>query len=165
MRQLQSTLQTLGFFPSTIAPTGVFGPATREAVRAFQAANGLPQVGVVGPATRAALNTSGSPAAETPASATSVPSSESTPPPPVQAPTSDTNTTYTFTENLSRGSSGEDVRQLQTKLQDLGFLPTTIQPTGVFGPATQQAVRAFQAANGISQAGTVGPATRAALNK
>ena len=76
-----------------------------------------------------------------------------------------TTPSFVFTLFLSRGSSGPEVLELQKKLQSLGFLPSTITPNGVFGPATQEAVVAFQRANGIDPFGYVGPATRAVLNK
>jgi hypothetical protein len=72
---------------------------------------------------------------------------------------------YLFTLFLSRGSHGEEVRQLQLKLKALGFFPADITPTGFFGPITEAAVKAFQSAHGISPLGFVGPLTRAALNK
>ncbi|MEK7511297.1 MAG: peptidoglycan-binding protein [Patescibacteria group bacterium] len=53
--ELQQKLLVLGFFGDT--PTGYFGPITRAAVMAFQAAKGLEQVGFVGPRTRALLAT------------------------------------------------------------------------------------------------------------
>ncbi|MEK7511296.1 MAG: peptidoglycan-binding protein [Patescibacteria group bacterium] len=53
--EVQQKLLVLGFFGDT--PTGYFGPITRAAVAAFQAAKGLEQVGFVGPRTRALLAT------------------------------------------------------------------------------------------------------------
>jgi hypothetical protein len=78
---------------------------------------------------------------------------------------------YQFTRNLSAGTSGEDVRQLQIKLNSEGF---TISQTGsgssgnettYFGELTRQAVVKYQVAKGISPAvGFVGPVTRERLN-
>lgn len=52
--ELQNRLKEEGYF--NVTSTGYFGPLTASAVRAYQAANGLPSVGVVGPQTRALLN-------------------------------------------------------------------------------------------------------------
>lgn len=52
--ELQNRLREEGYF--NVASTGYFGPLTASAVKAYQAANGLPAVGVVGPQTRALLN-------------------------------------------------------------------------------------------------------------
>ena len=61
-----------------------------------------------------------------------------------------------FKSTLKRGSSGSEVKQLQVKLQALGFLSTDITPNGNFGYATQKAVQAFQSANDLSSVGFVG---------
>jgi hypothetical protein len=74
-------------------------------------------------------------------------------------------TGYTFTKFLSSGSSGEEVRQLQLKLQAMGFLAKDVTPNGYFGPATTQAVKDLQKAYGLDTAGYVGPGTRDVLNK
>jgi phosphodiesterase/alkaline phosphatase D-like protein len=71
----------------------------------------------------------------------------------------------TFTEFLSLGSGDAEVLALQKLLQCLGYFPADIVPNGYFGPATQNAVKGFQTANGIDPAGHVGPATREALNR
>lgn len=52
---LQAKLKTLGYF--ALAPTGYFGPITKNAVIAFQKANSIDPIGIVGPKTRAALAT------------------------------------------------------------------------------------------------------------
>jgi len=62
---------------------------------------------------------------------------------------------------LKLGSSGPDVQALQQRLSDLGFDPNGLD--GNFGPGTEKAVRAFQAANGLGVDGNVGPDTLAAL--
>jgi len=52
---LQNCLKFEGLFPSNIESTGVFGPVTTKAVKAFQTKYGIEQVGVVGPKTTAKL--------------------------------------------------------------------------------------------------------------
>jgi len=135
--RLQTFLQTLGHFTAT--PTGYFGPVTKEAVVSFQKAEGIDPVGIVGPQTRAALNAT-----------TAIPTATTTP------------TKYTFTKNLYEGLNGEEVTNLQTFLQTLGYFKAT--PTGYFGPVTKAAVVSFQVDKNIDPIGIVGPVTRAALN-
>ncbi len=69
-----------------------------------------------------------------------------------------------FNKNLSRGSKGEDVSNLQRLLaQDKAIYPEGIV-SGVFGPMTEIAVKKFQAKYNLPQVGRVGPATREILN-
>lgn len=70
---------------------------------------------------------------------------------------------YFFAQDISEGASGEVVRQLQLKLQALGFYQYSI--TGYFGPITRAAVASFQTSKSIDPIGVVGPKTRAALNE
>ena len=58
---------------------------------------------------------------------------------------------YTFTQNLTRGSRGEEVRNLQIALMILGFLDF-VQPAdrGYYGALTQEAVKKFLIAQKIS---------------
>lgn len=62
---------------------------------------------------------------------------------------------------LKRGARGDDVRRLQQLLQGAGFDPGGVD--GAFGPRTDQAVRAFQAAQGLQADGVVGTITWSAL--
>jgi hypothetical protein len=71
---------------------------------------------------------------------------------------------FRFTLNLRIGSRGTEVTELQKVLIAGGFLKIAA-PTGYFGPATQVALKAYQKKYGIPQTGTVGPLTRAQLNK
>ncbi|MDB5238106.1 MAG: exported protein of unknown function [Candidatus Kaiserbacteria bacterium] len=71
--------------------------------------------------------------------------------------------TYNFTTNLTIGSKGADVNALQQILIDAGYLKIS-STTGFYGSLTASAVKMWQKAHGISQTGTVGPLTRAALN-
>lgn len=75
------------------------------------------------------------------------------------------------TRNLGIGSKGEQVTNLQQCLVDLGYFnQADMDPT--YGPKTRQAVKAFQAAEGIANSGNewstgygyVGPKTRKKLN-
>jgi GH24 family phage-related lysozyme (muramidase) len=61
---------------------------------------------------------------------------------------------------LRRGAQGDKVRRLQSALTAAGFQCAT---DGDFGPATERAVKAFQAAKGLTADGIAGPMTRAAL--
>jgi len=63
--------------------------------------------------------------------------------------------------DLSFGATGGEVTKLQTFLKAQGYFSAAMIPN--FGNATLAAVRSFQRANGISQTGTVGPMTRAAI--
>ena len=66
---------------------------------------------------------------------------------------------------LKLGSSGESVKLLQETLIKAGLLPSDLVVSGKFDKATQTAVKLFQKKNKLSQVGSVGPATAAALNK
>jgi Putative peptidoglycan binding domain/CHAP domain len=57
--------------------------------------------------------------------------------------------------------AGPDVLAVQRRLARLGFDPGPLD--GRYGPATDHAVRRFQASAGLDVDGIVGPATRAAL--
>ena len=64
---------------------------------------------------------------------------------------------------LYNGSKGEDVRELQQALIDLGYLKGTAD--GIFGNKTEIAVRKFQKANKLSVDGLAGLTTRELILK
>ena len=65
-------------------------------------------------------------------------------------------------EVLSRyGSSGEEVKQIQTRLKSWGYYKGAVD--GVYGSKTQAAVKAFQKANGLTVDGVAGPKTLEAI--
>lgn len=73
---------------------------------------------------------------------------------------------YTFTKDLTIGSTGSDVVELQKVLVSKGHL---VMPAGVamgyFGTLTKNAVAAWQAASGIAPAaGYFGPLSRSKMN-
>lgn len=59
------------------------------------------------------------------------------------------------------GSQGEEVRQIQTVLQNQGYFDGKID--GIFGEQTLKAVKSFQNNNGLTADGIVGSKTLAAL--
>lgn len=59
------------------------------------------------------------------------------------------------------GSTGSDVREVQQRLKNWGYYDGAVD--GVYGPKTFEAVKKFQAKNGLAVDGNVGPQTRAAL--
>lgn len=61
---------------------------------------------------------------------------------------------------LSLGDTGTEVKQLQESLIKVGF---KLVADSKFGPVTENAVKAFQAANGLTVDGFYGPATKAKL--
>lgn len=64
---------------------------------------------------------------------------------------------------LRLGSSGDDVREIQIKLnrisKDYPLIPKIAEPNGVFGIYTEEAVRQFQNTFNLAQDGIVGKAT------
>jgi len=131
VKTLQSLLNQLGY--SVGAVDGIFGPATENGVKRFQASCGLVADGIVGPKTWAALER-----------AKAQPSSK----PVVERPT------------VRRGSRGRTVEYLQQLLRKHGFV---LAVDGIFGPATEKAVIEFQKKKGLVADGIVGPKTWAAL--
>ena len=60
-----------------------------------------------------------------------------------------------------QGSTGKQVRIIQTKLKNWGYYDGAVD--GIFGSGTAEAVRYFQRKNGLTADGIVGPATLKAL--
>ncbi|MDB5260038.1 MAG: putative peptidoglycan binding domain protein [Candidatus Nomurabacteria bacterium] len=68
-----------------------------------------------------------------------------------------------ITGSLSQGSTNPEVYILQGFLKQSGYLNAI--PNGTFGAQTKLAVKSFQRDNGIQPTGSVGPATRNAINE
>jgi hypothetical protein len=64
---------------------------------------------------------------------------------------------------LKSGDSGDEVKRLQEALAALGY-DIGGEPDGVFGPATEEAVKQFQADSGLTADGVAGPETLKAIN-
>ncbi len=69
--------------------------------------------------------------------------------------------------DLKRGSTGQNVKDLQSALVKLGFMTQAQMNTGpgTFGPQTEASLKKFQAKYGVSATGYFGPQSRAALTK
>lgn len=130
---LQRRLIELGWLSGKV--TGTFDEATAAAVSAFQKkTSGLWEDGIAGPETLRALYSSDAARTNKPATVSK--------------------------ETLEMGSTGSEVRKLQEKLKELGYLSGSVD--GTFGVATQAAVIAFQKNNNLTADGKAGTAT---LNK
>ena len=58
---------------------------------------------------------------------------------------------------LSSGAMGQTVYDIQARLKELGYYP--YDPDAKFGPGTLEAVKRFQAENGLKEDGIVGEET------
>jgi len=141
VRQWQTILVGAGH---RIATDGVFGPATERATVAFQRVLGVGADGVVGPQTRAAT-------ARLLAWLAAAKPRPSAPP---------------FPGTARQGDRGAAVRAWQAQLNAsvYGGGPHALAVDGVFGPATTNIVRDFQAKHGLVVDGVAGPATWQALS-
>ena len=128
---LQIRLRELGYFDGE--PDGYFGSETEQAVRDFESAYSRVQSGVATSALQTVLYSSGAKAAPTIAPT----------PVPTAAPV-----TY---KQLKKGDKGEDVKRLQQRLVELGYLSGTVD--GYYGDGTEQAVRAFETEYGRNATG------------
>lgn len=78
--------------------------------------------------------------------------------PPTKAPATNT----PEPASMQIGFSGQEVRDVQRRLKELGYLTGSVD--GDFGTATDKAVKAFQKANGLTADGKIGPKTLEVLN-
>ena len=71
---------------------------------------------------------------------------------------------YKFNKYLYRGIKGDEVRNLQSLLKDLGYFVYN-KLTGYYGLVTRKAVTEFQKDNDLPGVGVVGPLTRKLLEE
>ena len=155
VRQMQSRLKELGYYKGS--PDGDFGPATEDAVKAFQKANGLSPDGKVGEQTLKKLNDKNAKTAKQANAGSGTGSSKGTATP---RPTATANLQKDY--YLRLGVSGSKVETLQRRLIELGWLSGKV--TGTFDAATEAAVIAFQEkTSGLWTDGVAGPDTLRAL--
>lgn len=138
--ELQKALIAAGI-PNVGGTDGVFGPMTKTALVAFQAAQGLAPSGTVDDATASSLLGGGTVDVTT-ATATASPQSPLV--------------------GLKVGATGSLVAEMQQQLLDAG-LSFAGGADGIFGLVTENALRQFQIRKGLDATGTVDAATAAAL--
>jgi hypothetical protein len=84
---------------------------------------------------------------------------QGTPPaPPGQIVSAEHRICNLLARNLAQGARGDDVTSLQEFLRQGGYL--SANATGFFGPMTAEAVRRWQAAEGVQAVGSIGPISR-----
>jgi peptidoglycan hydrolase-like protein with peptidoglycan-binding domain/3D (Asp-Asp-Asp) domain-containing protein len=139
VRALQKSLTNLGYLDHEV--TGLFGPATTEALKTFQS-----DYGIVGDGTHVDDKTNAALVAARAMKDTRMPK---------------------LAVGLQKGSSGADVRQAQKLMRYLGYYNG--RTDGRYSETLEQAVLKFQTDAGVVSdptqvgAGTVGPNTNAAI--
>jgi peptidoglycan hydrolase-like protein with peptidoglycan-binding domain len=150
--KLQQCLLTLGYDPQGV--DGKYGRGTENAVRMYQAANGLEADGKAGHLTLSKLFDGQS----VPAGGGSSSGSSSSGGSGSSSGTIEPGTvTSTNPNTLKYGDSGSRVTELQSALTKLGYNTNGID--GKFGRGTHQAVVQFQKDNGLYPDGLVGTKT------
>ena len=148
---MQERLIALGYL--TGKADGEYGKSTLEAVKNFQKNNNIAQDGVAGGETqRVMFNES----AKMATGAVVVAPADNT----TVANTTATEGTANKVSNttLRQGSRGDDVKTLQQRLIELGYLSG--KADGVFGVATEKAVIAFQKRSSLTADGKAGKVTQ-----
>ncbi len=134
---LQNRLIQLGYLTGTA--DGKYGTQTQNAIKLFQKALGISQTGIANVSLQEKLYASNAPAYSASSAATTAPSTGT-----------NANTAAGYA-TLVRGDSGDNVRNLQNRLKELGYLSGSAD--GSFGGQTESAVKAFQRALGLTQSG------------
>jgi hypothetical protein len=119
-----------------VAADGVFGPATERALKRWQRRHGLVADGIAGPQTRSALGLGAGPVLKRRGGGSGGRRSRAG-------------------RARQRSDGGGGVRSLQRRIG--------VPADGVFGPATEAALKRWQAAHGLVADGIAGPQTREKL--
>lgn len=156
---LQTELAELAYYTGLI--DGDFGPATQEALAAFQQDSGLDPTGSIDPATFDALNARYE--AEVVQAHILASGYEQGPPETVPATegSEGSGEVADASQVLGPGDEGPEVEELQRRLTELGYRPGAVD--GRFGGATSSAVLAFEKREGLSRDGLAGPEVLARL--
>ncbi len=163
VKALQTRLMELGYYKGKIS--GNYLEGTQNGIRTFQEKSGFPVTGVADPATQEALFNPGAVGKNDGTAA----EASTTPLPDGSNFLVDDNETalgngvvmadepVDFTKALKSGSSGSLVKQLQTRMAELGYYDGPI--SGNFAKKTLRAVKKIQTQNGMEATGRVDEAT------
>jgi len=154
VKRMQQALIDLGYLDANA--TGKFRSATEKSVRSFQEAHGLNASGKADIETQRLLF-----------GGSALPKGGKVTPTPapdlgdltdmVIAGDGEAVEEYPYKKKLTRGAKGEDVKQVQTRLTELGFFDGPI--SGNYMNQTMAAVKAFQTHNGMKADGLTGEDT------
>ena len=158
--RLQEHLITLGYLDTKA--TGKYRAATQEAVRDFQQTNGLTASGEADVETQRVLFSDeamekGAEPTATPDPGADVGDINDVVIVEDGASTADSRGENKYSTKLRRGSTGKEVKEVQTRLTELGFFDGPI--SGNYMTKTVEAVTAFQTQNGLSADGITGQET------
>jgi len=132
IKVLQGQLTKLEYYDEAL--NGKYSNAVKEAVKAFQRANGLQATGTADAVTHALM----------------------------ESGTCVTGATYNLICELKKGSTGVAVKVLQRRLSELGYYTGDID--GEYDSGVRDAVTVFQRANGLKETGTANEETRKVMN-
>ena len=144
VRRMQERLRELGYFKDV--STGGYYRMTAEAVAAFQEAAGLPVNGNV-----ASVNTLNALYADDAPVFGTLRPTQTVAPTQTIAPTQTTESAPLYQELKYGTTDSAEVRRMQTRLQELGYLDAN--PTGGYWSMTASAVKAFLADWGLGGSG------------
>lgn len=161
VKEIQTRLMELGYYKGKIS--GNYLEGTRAGIRSFQEKNGLEATGVADPDTQEALFGPDAISKNDVPDATATPVNDAGLYLVDESETPEENdkvapvTVVEFTKKLKSGSSGKLVKQVQTRLTELGYYTGPI--SGNYAKKTVQAVKTIQKQNGLEVTGVVDEAT------
>ena len=157
VKELQTRLTALGYYTGKIS--GNFLEGTQNGIKQFQKNNDLEVTGIADPLTQEVLYSDSAVGRHDVADPTPTPFSDlswylvdenesGVPMPEAPVP---------FTRELKKGSKGEDVKQLQERMQLLGYFDGPV--SGNYQDKSVKAVKKIQEQNGMKATGKVDEAT------
>ena len=147
VKEMQARLSDLGYY--TGSADGKYGASTLAAVKDFQKNNNIQQDGIAGGGTQRIMFSDTAKAS----SGASVPAASAA----AGAASQDT-TPKISADTLRLGSRGDDVKALQQRLMELGYLSG--KADGIFGASTEKALIDFQKRSSLTADGKAGKVTQ-----